>query len=187
MGSVFRARKGNKASRFFRLLFENKRIKKLFGLNLAVLLTAASFLPTTQAQAFEEDPQTTSAPLVIKTTKSYQFPLKKVKITQYYHFLHPGIDMDGVTGEPVYPVKKGTVISTETSKCGYGKFVLVDHGSGFVSLYAHLSTIDVKQGDRVTPETKIGGLGSTGRAFGDHLHLEIRQDGHPINPLSLLE
>ena len=68
----------------------------------------------------------------------------------------------------------------------YGNAILINHGSGFLSLYAHLSKILVKKDDIVTNQTVIGKIGATGRAFGDHLHLEIYENGKTINPLSVL-
>jgi murein DD-endopeptidase MepM/ murein hydrolase activator NlpD len=125
-------------------------------------------------------------PVVLTTEQSTQYPVKEVKITQGYRFYHPGIDLDGATGNPIKPIMGGVVERTEYSRFDYGKSVVISHGGGIESRYAHLSKIDVFVGEEVSKETKLGEMGATGRAFGDHLHLEVYQDGKPINPLSVL-
>ena len=83
-------------------------------------------------------------------------------------------------------MKKGKVEVAETSSVGYGKHVIVDHGDNLKTLYAHLSKINVKTGDEVDTDTVVGLMGSTGRSTGSHLHLEVRDHGIPINPMSIL-
>jgi len=185
LGKVFRARKGSKLSRFFRLFFEKNNIKKLIGTNFIALVIASSFIPTaTKTQAIETN--NISTPTVLTTESGIQFPVKRIMITQYYHFFHPGIDLDGVTGDPIFPISAGYVERVEYSAFGYGKAILVSHSSGIKSFYAHLSKVNVTTGQKVDKETKLGEMGSTGRAFGDHLHLEIHENGKPINPLTIL-
>jgi len=185
LGLVLRSKKGNKLSRFFRLLFENKKIKKLVGTNLAFLIIVSSFFPTTTTGFEKTEVNTLSSPIILTTEKGIQFPVKSVKITQGFRFYHPGIDLDGVTGDSIFPIMAGKVIKVEYSRFGYGKSILIAHGET-TSLYAHLSKIEVVEGQEVGKETKLGEMGATGRAFGDHLHLEIHENGHPINPLSIL-
>lgn len=84
------------------------------------------------------------------------------------------------------PVMAGTVEAIQYSGFAYGNAVLVRHGDNFSSLYAHLSKITVSEDQKVDLHTVIGEVGSTGRSSGDHLHLEIRENGRPINPLSML-
>lgn len=94
---------------------------------------------------------------------------------------HAGLDMAGVTGEPIMAAASGTVV--RAARYGaYGNTIDIDHGKGILTRYAHLSRIDVKVGDKVTIGQKIGGLGSTGRSTGPHLHYEVRIDGRPVNP-----
>ena len=80
----------------------------------------------------------------------------------------------------------GIVEAIDQSKYAYGNAILINHGNEITSLYAHLSKIEVGVNQEVTIETEVGKMGATGHASGDHLHLEIRDHGKPINPLSLL-
>lgn len=188
MEEVMRVKKGSKFSRYFRYIFEHKNIKKLLGGNIALLLIATSFVPTQGTLAVSETDQTViSANInVLTTQKGIQYPTEKVKITQGFKFFHPGIDLDGITGDIVRPIMAGSVQAIDYSKYAYGNAILLDHGNGITSLYAHLSKILVTNNQEVNLETTIGLLGSSGRAYGDHLHLEIRDHGVAINPLLVL-
>ncbi|OGC70659.1 hypothetical protein A2415_00315 [candidate division WWE3 bacterium RIFOXYC1_FULL_39_7] len=186
-GVVLRSRSGNKISRVFRLIFENKRIHKVLGLNLAAVFLSTSLMqhPFEETASIDEN-FVTKAPFVLQAKKSIQYPVKMIKITQGYKTFHPGIDLDGVTGDPIYPIMDGKVFAINYSKYAYGNAILIYHGSEITSLYAHLSKINVAPNQEVTTETVIGEMGATGRSFGDHLHLEVRDNGIPINPLTVL-
>jgi virulence factor Mce-like protein len=99
--------------------------------------------------------------------------------------MHTGIDIDGVTGEPVVASAEGTV-ALASYYSGYGNAVIIDHGNGFSTLYGHLSSIDVDAGDEVQQGQVVGAVGCTGNCTGDHLHFEIRIDGTPVDPLPYL-
>jgi len=99
--------------------------------------------------------------------------------------MHTGIDIDGVTGEPVIASAEGTVVLASYYS-GYGNAVIIDHGNGFSTLYGHLSSIDVDSGDEVRQGQVVGAVGCTGHCTGDHLHFEIRIDGTPLDPLPYL-
>ena len=181
-------RTGTLLGRYFRHIFDHKNIKKLLAANFTFLAVTASFLPQTptiQAQELTADPIIETQTTLV-TQKSIQYPTQKVSITQGYSFFHPGIDLDGITGDPVRPIKSGTVTLIEFSKFGYGNDIVINHGNGLSSLYAHLSKIEVEEGQDVTMDTEIGKMGATGRTSGDHLHLEIFSRGLPINPVSVL-
>ena len=94
---------------------------------------------------------------------------------------HKGIDIAGRLRTPVYATAHGKVIYAKYSK-GYGNAVMVDHGNGLKTLYAHLSKMHVKRGETVTRGQKIGEMGKTGRTSGCHLHYEVRKDGRAVNP-----
>src|SRR3989344_5362810 len=155
--------------------FAHKNVKKILGTNLAFALILTSFVPTHGLISAEgEEPVIAEAQTVLKTEKAMQYPVEQIRITQSYAFFHPGIDLDGLTGDPVRAIKKGRVKEVSSSKFAYGNAVILEHEGEVTSLYAHLSEIDVEPGQEVTSETVIGKMGATGRSFGDHLHLEIR-------------
>lgn len=99
--------------------------------------------------------------------------------------MHTGLDMRGDTGDPVRVTANGTVTSAGPNG-GYGKMVEVDHGNGLATRYAHLSSIDVKVGDRVRIGQVVGKIGTTGRSTGPHLHYETRVDGEAVDPQKYL-
>lgn len=86
---------------------------------------------------------------------------------------HMGVDFAASIGTPIHAVGNGKVISIKKSNTGYGKRVIISHGYGFKTLYAHMSKIDVKVGDVVTRGQKIGNVGNTGSSTGPHLHYEV--------------
>jgi cell wall-associated NlpC family hydrolase len=96
---------------------------------------------------------------------------------------HTGQDLAAPVGTPVSAVADGVVrTATDLGSRSYGRYVVVDHGDGLESLYGHLSVIEVVEGQVVRAGQRIGAVGSTGRATGPHLHLEIRDDGGPVDP-----
>jgi len=163
-----------------------KKISGFIGTNLAVMLIATSFLPTSPLPVEAEESVISEGLPPLTTKKEVQYPLREIKITQGFFLFHPGIDLDGQTGDEVEPIKNGVIEAVSNSKYAYGNAVLINHGDGLSSLYAHLSRITVFPGEEVTILTKIGEVGSTGHSTGSHLHLEIRKDGVPVNPLSIL-
>lgn len=108
-------------------------------------------------------------------------------ITQYFLWGHTGIDLDWRNGVDIKASDGGTVVATNYGwGGGYGNHIIIDHGNGYQTLYAHLLSIAVSVGDNVSKGQSIGVMGSTGRSTGRHLHFEIRQDGRPLNPLAFL-
>ena len=99
--------------------------------------------------------------------------------------LHSGIDLGSTHGQPVHAARAGVVI-TAGAWGGYGNTVVIDHGGGVSSLYAHLSQVTVSPGDLVRPLDRVGNIGSTGLSTGPHLHFEIRLNGTPVDPLGYL-
>ncbi|MBQ3136500.1 MAG: peptidoglycan DD-metalloendopeptidase family protein [Clostridia bacterium] len=101
---------------------------------------------------------------------------------------HGGIDLAGGNGKlhgaPVYATRAGTVIAAVTGNTGYGIYVLIDHGDGYSSLYAHMSARYVEVGNYVTQGQMIGRVGNTGNSRGAHLHFEIRYYGEKKDPLN---
>jgi len=102
--------------------------------------------------------------------------------------MHNGVDISGGSrGTPIYAAAAGTVIYTGYGyDGGYGNNVEISHGGGYVTKYAHLSSINVNVGQSVQRGEYIGGMGDTGRSFGVHLHFEIHYNGAPMNPANYL-
>jgi murein DD-endopeptidase MepM/ murein hydrolase activator NlpD len=99
---------------------------------------------------------------------------------------HTGIDFRGKRGEPVYATADG-VVKKSFRNGGYGNFVVIDHGNGYTTAFAHLQKYVVHKGDRVERGQLIGLIGNTGRSTGPHLHYEVALDNKPINPYSFLK
>lgn len=97
---------------------------------------------------------------------------------------HAGIDIAAATGTPARAAADG-VVTFAGEQRGYGRVVVVDHGGGVSTVYAHASALLVRTGDRVTSGTELIRVGSSGRATGPHLHFELRKDGVAVDPTQL--
>ena len=98
------------------------------------------------------------------------------------YIFHEGVDLKGRTGDPVYAAKSG-VVTYSGWMSGYGKLIIIDHGNGYSTRYAHLSSISASKGESVERGSYIGAIGSTGRTTGPHLHFEIRKNGSTVDPM----
>jgi murein DD-endopeptidase MepM/ murein hydrolase activator NlpD len=107
-------------------------------------------------------------------------------LTQRYWSGHLGIDIGNRTGTSILAADAGYVALAGRDTWGYGNQVLIDHGNGYLTRYAHLHTVLVKAGQSVSKNEKIGTMGSTGRSTGSHLHFEIIYNGVRRNPLGFL-
>ncbi len=107
-------------------------------------------------------------------------------ITQGYRFYHKAIDIANRGGGPILAADGGTVVAAGWDSNGYGNRVVIDHANGNLTLYAHMSVLQVSEGQRVNRGDVIGQMGSTGRSTGTHLHFEIRRGGVLLNPLEFL-
>lgn len=143
--------------------------------------------------ALEQTPNSapSSTPL---SDRGYQPPLHGPITSNFGMRVHPirgvehhhsGIDIAAPEGTPIQPVKAGVVVFSG-ERSGYGQMVELDHGDATSSLYAHLSERLVREGDRVELSMPLGLVGQTGTSTGPHLHLEIHNQGRPIDPLSVL-
>ena len=109
------------------------------------------------------------------------------RITQFFVWYHPALDIANKEGPAVVAADSGKVIAVISQRYGYGNHIIIDHGNGFQTLYAHLSSFGVTEGQSVGKGSTIGVMGSTGRSTGTHLHFEIRKDGAAVNPLNFLK
>lgn len=99
---------------------------------------------------------------------------------------HPGIDIDGETGDAVYAADSGVVVYAGWNNWGYGNVVVINHGNGWQTLYAHLSAYNVGCGQSVAQGNVIGAIGNTGNSSGSHLHYEMMYNGTKVNPWDYL-
>ncbi|TGV01382.1 M23 family metallopeptidase [Flavivirga rizhaonensis] len=98
--------------------------------------------------------------------------------------MHWGMDFTAPRGTPVYASGDGKVVRADSGSSGYGKHIRIDHGFGYISLYAHLYKYNVRKNQKVKRGDIIGFVGSTGRSEAPHLHYEIFKDGERINPIN---
>jgi len=97
--------------------------------------------------------------------------------------MHWGLDFTSNTGTNVYATGNGTVIACEQKMWGYGNSIIIDHGFGYKTRYAHLNAFNVKSGDKVKRGQIIGFVGTTGKSTGPHLHYEVVKNGKKVNPI----
>jgi len=97
---------------------------------------------------------------------------------------HKGMDFTAKRGTPVYATGNGKVKRADNKASGYGNHIRIDHGYGYLTLYAHLSKYNVKKGKRVKRGDLIGFVGNTGRSQAPHLHYEVHKNGNAINPIN---
>jgi murein DD-endopeptidase MepM/ murein hydrolase activator NlpD len=119
-------------------------------------------------------------------TSNFIWPTSGV-ITQYPVWYHMALDIANPGAPAILAADSGTVSYAGCLSWGYGCHVVIDHGNGYQTLYAHLSRYDVEAGQSVSQGQVIGIMGSTGRSTGTHLHFEIRQGGQLLNPLNFLK
>lgn len=129
-----------------------------------------------------------STPAGDSGSSGWQWPASGPVTSEYgtrWGRMHEGIDVGGSTGAPVVAARPGTV-SRAGRMGGYGNMVMVNHGGGVVTAYAHLSSIAVSAGQSVGGGQQVGGMGCTGSCTGTHVHFEVRVNGAPRNPRGYL-
>jgi len=174
-----------------RKFFEQKTIKKIFGFNLAAVVLFTGVI-STPISAFNQSQNQEIVTLTaevqkVTTEHSIRVPLDNFVLNQSFNGLHRGIDLDGNLGDPVYPIMDGTVEAVFYSRFSYGNHVIINHGPGFKSLYAHLAKVVTQPGQEVDKNTVLGTVGSTGWSTGSHLHFEVYDSERPFNPLTILQ
>lgn len=142
--------------------------------------------PALEAMFIREEAKPKGVPLTASDTEiSSLFGLRPNPFGWGYEF-HKGVDFVAAYGSPVYATAPGLVSQAEWES-GFGNHVIVDHGYGYETLYAHLSEISVNAGDRVDRHQVIGYLGNTGRSSGPHLHYSVFRNGQVVDPKKYLD
>lgn len=120
-------------------------------------------------------------------TGTFTWPTTYHGISGYtYSSIHPAIDIGGAVGNAIYASDSGVIVYAGWSNYGYGYLIVVDHGNGWQTAYAHLSAVAVSCGQSVYQGGYIGALGSTGNSTGPHLHFEMVYGGVKVNPNDML-
>jgi murein DD-endopeptidase MepM/ murein hydrolase activator NlpD len=98
--------------------------------------------------------------------------------------MHEGMDFTAKTGTPIYATGDGIIVKADNTASGFGNHIVIKHGYGYETLYAHLSKYKARVGQRVKRGDVIGYVGSTGRSEAPHLHYEVHKDNKVVNPLN---
>jgi murein DD-endopeptidase MepM/ murein hydrolase activator NlpD len=122
---------------------------------------------------------------------NFLWPTTSHHISQYFHYGHYAIDIDGNTGDPIWAAAAGTVTFSGWKNNGGGYQVWISHGSGLYTTYNHMSSVSVARGQHVSRGQRVGRMGATGFATGSHLHFEVWKGpiwngGTRVNPLAYL-
>lgn len=121
-------------------------------------------------------------------TGTFVWPTTYRGVSGYpYSAVHPAIDIGGAMGNAIFASDSGVVVYAGWSNFGYGNLIVIDHGNGFQTAYAHLSVVGVSCGQSVFQGGVIGAMGSTGNSSGPHLHFELILNGAKPNPLDYLQ
>lgn len=165
-------------------MFENKKLKTTLGGLFTVIGLASSMFFLKGDMAVVEasySPQEIQIDLETHSSVAEVLPAF-TGVSQEFHFGHEGIDITAPLGSNIFPIKKGRVVEIGNSRWNYGRSVMLDHGDGIHTLYAHMGKIYVQEGDEVDINTPIGEVGLTGKTTGPHLHLEIMKKEYRVNP-----
>ncbi len=128
----------------------------------------------------------------IKPVRSDKLPRSVTLLSGFGYRMHPiykvmrmhaGIDFTAPNGTPIQATGDGKVVRVENRRTGYGKHVVIDHGYGYETLYGHMSSIDVKEGETVKRGQQIGLVGNTGTSTAPHCHYEVHYKGKKVNPI----
>ncbi len=176
-------------SKFFRPMFEKRSLKAALGgaISVTTLASGMFILPGDQSVMAMANIQPFDQNVVIETKKTLVNVLPiNTGVSQEFHLGHPGMDITAPLGSKIYPLKDGVVVLMSFTKWDYGRSVVIDHGNGLMTRYAHMGKIFVEEGERVTTDMALGEVGLTGRTTGPHLHIEIMKDGRTVNPRAYL-
>lgn len=167
----------------------NETYKKVDQLMRRLYVQSKS-LDEVYEMALKKDEMLRSIPAIWPT------PMDKTRIVSGFGYrvhpifkslrMHTGIDFAGPRGTPIYATGDGVVAKQKSGMSGYGIVIVIDHGYGFQSLYAHCSKKVVKEGDKVKRGDLIGYVGSTGLSSGPHCHYEVIKNGKKVNPINYI-
>ena len=175
-------------SKFFRHTFEHKRARKAISAALTLLVMVfgqMSNLLASETQATEVALISQPIGQPLTTLSTLEKPLDG-RLAQSFHGFHRGIDILDPIGTPIEPIADGVVSEVSLGRLGWGNTVVVDHGNGLLSRYAHMNEIKVIENDQISKDQALGTVGLTGWTTGPHLHLEIYQNGRAIDPAAVL-
>jgi murein DD-endopeptidase MepM/ murein hydrolase activator NlpD len=193
---------GNLLSCTLRPLFESKRIRVFLGIFLSLAVMFSGFWREPEGYFGEggEFPRLAEAQdkfdtipdvekVVVKLEAGVRVPVEDYIVSRGYFWWHQGVDLAAEEGTKVYAFRGGRVVQVNYWSQSYGNHVILDHEDGYISLYGHLKegSIKLEVGKKVTTETVVGEVGSTGYSTGPHLHFEILKDGELINPGEIVE
>lgn len=184
-----KTRTSHPLSKLFRQVFEKKNIKAAFGgfISITTLASGMFVLPGDQSAIASANIQPFDGSVVIETQKSLSNVLpENTGVSQRFHIGHPGMDITAALGSKIYPLKAGKVVLLSYSRWDYGRSIIVDHGNGLKTRYAHMGKVYVQEGEDLTIENVIGEVGLTGRTTGPHLHIEVYKNDRPVNPAAYL-
>jgi murein DD-endopeptidase MepM/ murein hydrolase activator NlpD len=158
----------------------------LDGLIRQANILSASFAEVTDTLA-RNNQRLASTPSIMPTAGwlSSQFSMHRFHPILHISRPHEGIDVSAPMGAPVVAPASGVVI-TVTQQRGYGLVLEINHGNGIITKYAHLSRVNVKQGQRVTRGQQIANVGNSGLSTGPHLHYEIHLNGRVVDPTTFV-
>jgi murein DD-endopeptidase MepM/ murein hydrolase activator NlpD len=160
-----------------------KEGKEIFLPGAKPVTTVFALIGSSSGKSSQQFSKTFEWPLSGRINSGYGW--RRHPLTKRRDF-HTGIDIKGSTGRIIRASKAGRVAYAGWMG-GYGRVVVIDHGRGYTTLYAHCSSLMVKQGQRVSTGQPVGKVGSSGQATGPHLHFEVRLNNKAINPLQVLK
>lgn len=182
--------------RYTELMQPRNFISAMFGVFFAAVLSACGSLerPSYRSSMGDYQDPAIRGPQggggIPRGPFQLHWPVDKIQVTQAFkpkkRRPHHGVDLDGVRNDPIYSAHEGFVIYAGSGFKGYGKMIIVQYDKEWASLYSHLNTIKVREGQYVKARQLIGRMGRTGRASGVHLHFELMRYKVPVDPLPLL-
>ncbi len=170
-------------------MFEKRNLKAALGgiISVTSLASGMFFMPGDQSVRASANIQPFDENIVIETKRSMVTVIpENTGVSQEFHYGHAGLDITAPLGSKIHPLKDGVVVLMSFTRWDYGRSVVIDHGNGMQTRYAHMGKIFVEEGERVTTDMVVGEVGLTGRTTGPHLHIEVLKNGRTVNPRSYL-